>query len=175
MGRSSMEGKDVIFNWFKNKQDIDVIVDIGAGKGMYRKISSKQKILHKANWIAVEVWKPYIDEFQLDQRYDKIINQDARTIDYASLSPIDLTIMGDVLEHMTKEESIQLVDKVMAVSKYGVISIPIIHYPQGEENGNPFEEHIKDDWTFEEVINTFSKYVKSSHRGEEIGVFWLEK
>jgi hypothetical protein len=50
--------------------------------------------------------------------------------------------------------------------------------PQDEVNGNPFEVHVKDDWTHEEVMQTWNTYVKNFYRKgkkSKIGVYWLSK
>lgn len=173
MGKSSKEGKDVTLQWV-SECDIKNVLDIGAGSGTYKKLFSKNRLHSSAKWTAIEAWEPYIKDFNLHSMYDTVINSDVRKCDIKSLGKFDITFMGDVLEHITKEEAIQLVDEVMSVSKYAVISIPIVHWPQGERHGNPFEIHVKDDWSDEEVKNTFSKYIKKSVAGNEIGVYWLE-
>ena len=122
----------------------------------------------------MEVWEPYIKEFDLESKYDKIINQDVRKIDYDSIGPFDVAIAGDVLEHMTKEDAMQVVNNVLNVSTYLFISIPIIHYPQEEIHGNPYEAHVKDDWSDTEMCKTFPQIVKS-HVGRRVGVYMLSK
>lgn len=171
MPKSSKEGKDVILNWMKDYTDILKVLDIGVGRGTYKKLTVKAQLLLDAHWIGIEAWEPYIDLFDLKNMYDVIINQDARVVEYSKLESIDLTIMGDVLEHMTKNESIELVNTIMSNSKYGIISIPIIHFPQGVVNNNPYEEHIKDDWTYQEVLETFGKYIKKSNQGKKLEFF----
>ena len=71
---------------------------------------------------------------------------------------------------MTKEEAIELWDKVSKTARYAIISIPIIHYPQGHEHGNPYEEHVKDDWSSEEVLETFSN-IKEYKEFDITGVY----
>lgn len=68
----------------------------------------------------------------------------------------DLVILGDVLEHMTVEESVALWELIKSQAKAAMISIPIVHFPQGHEHGNPYEEHIVDNWTHESVMSTFT-------------------
>jgi hypothetical protein len=104
--------------------------------------------------------------------YDRIINEDARKLDWSTLPKVDLVIFGDVLEHMTKEESQMLVSQALTISKYVVISIPIVHSPQGAYGGNPFEIHVKDNWTHQEVLESFP-YIIVSNGSKKIGVYWL--
>ena len=175
MGSSTSEGKKVITFWIKNLNlSYNRILDLGAGSGTYcrRLRGKKKKNISNAYWIGVEAYAPYITEFDLKSLYDEIINEDIRKIDYDLLSPIDITFAGDVLEHMTKEEAIDVVNNSLLISDYVVISIPIIKYPQDAINGNPFEEHVKDDWTHEEVMETFP-HIKQSWTGEIVGCYLL--
>ena len=97
-----------------------------------------------------------------------------RELDYDSIGPFDVTIAGDVLEHMSKEDAVDVVGKILNVSTYLFISIPIIHYPQDEVNGNPYEAHVKDDWSHDEMMETFPQIIK--HRaGRRVGVYMLTK
>jgi len=173
MGKSSSEGKDIILNWVR-ELPLSTVLDIGAGSGTYRKMFTKNRVRTTAHWTAIEAWKPYIDNFKLAELYDSVINNDIRNVDIASLGQFDIVFMGDVLEHISKQDAIELVDKVMAVAKCAVISIPIVHWPQSDLHGNPFEVHVKDDWSDAEVTATFSKYISRSHQGTNIGVYWLE-
>lgn len=134
------------------------VMDVGAGAGVYAQMMMDIKI--KATTTAVEVWGPYIRKFNLRSKYHKVIKDDVRNIQNFYY---DLVIMGDVLEHMSKEDAIKVWDRVSRDAQYAILVIPIIHYHQGAINDNPYEEHIKDDWTHEEVLKTFP----------EITDFWL--
>ncbi len=176
MPSSTKEGKSVIKEWVTEfKDDVDVVLDLGVGNGTYHRLfSRKWKILDKAKWIGIEAWEPYIAEFDLINRYNNIVNADIRQIDYKALGPFDLVFAGDVLEHVTKEDAIKIIDDLLECSKRIIISIPIIHYPQDEEFGNPFEAHVKDDWSHEEMLETFP-HIKKMWAGNVIGVYMLSK
>ena len=173
MPTSSSSGKKQIVQWATTKK-INKVLDVGCGMGTYPTLLKVENpILKTATWWGIEAWQKYIDEFNLKSLYDNILNEDARTVDWSALPDFDLVIFGDVLEHMTKEESKKLVINALIKSKYVVISIPIIFSPQGEHEGNPFEIHVKPDWSHEEVLETFPKIV-SSWKGKKIGVYFLE-
>jgi hypothetical protein len=69
-------------------------------------------------------------------------------------------IAGDVLEHMTKEEALTVISNLLPRCKYFIISIPIIKWPQDAVNGNPFEIHVKDDWSDKEALESFPSIYK---------------
>ncbi len=102
------------------------IIDVGAGAGTYAKLL---KPYVQSHFVGVEIFKDYIETYKLKDLYDEIWLEDIRK--YNSLQA-DLIIFGDVLEHMTKEEAISVWKVASQGCKYGIISVPIIHYPQGE-------------------------------------------
>lgn len=149
--------------------ELSSMLDVGAGAGTYAHVFA-QHFPHVERF-AVEAWAPYIQEFALNNMYTEVFNHDIR--DHENFN-YDIVIFGDVLEHMTKEEALAVWDKVSKNAKYALISIPIVHYPQDAVNGNPFEEHVKDDWTHEEVIDTFSQitgFVRSNIVGSYLAEF----
>jgi cyclopropane fatty-acyl-phospholipid synthase-like methyltransferase len=173
MPKSDKEGKKEIVEWCKELDGINTIVDIGAGSGTYARMFRKTGLFRSATMIAVEAWEPYIQEYSLTTRYHKVINSDVRKVDFSEIAPFDLVIMGDVLEHITKEEAVDLVKKLSKFTRYAIISIPIIHYPQDEYEGNPYEVHVKDDWSHNEVLESFSNFEKT-FKGERIGCYLLK-
>jgi predicted TPR repeat methyltransferase len=183
---SSGIGKEETLRWVKEKAStISKVLDIGAGSGTYAKmLKIHHKVLTECYWIGLEVWEPYIEKFDLKSLYDLIINQDARKINWAEIGNVDITFAGDVLEHMTKDEAIILVDQILDHSKYLVISIPTMIYHQGEAHGNPYEVHVKPDWSHNEVKETWNQYIEKSFTGSyefrdgknaSISVYWLTK
>jgi 2-polyprenyl-3-methyl-5-hydroxy-6-metoxy-1,4-benzoquinol methylase len=179
-GKSLKGGKEEIVEWFKENESLnDRILDIGAGSGTYIKlIKHKEQLCSDASWVAVEAWKDYVEKYQLANKYNIVINQDARELNWSEMGQFSTAIAGDVLEHMTKDDAIKLVDNILLHCKTLIISIPIIHMPQDELDNNPFEVHVKDDWSHEEVLDTWGKYITQHHRKSiksKIGVYWLSK
>jgi len=130
--------------------------------------------LAESKWTGVEVWSPYVEQFGLREKYDIILNQDVRKINYSAIGPFDVAVAGDVMEHMSKEDAIDVVKNILDISSYLFISIPIIHYPQGEAHGNPYEAHVKDDWSHREMMETFPQIIKHN-AGRRVGVYMLTK
>ena len=170
-GVSYTLGKSTILKWLKDLglDNINSILDIGVGSGTYyhylNDISCK--------WEGIEIWEPYIAKYNLENFYDKIYNVDAKNFDWSNKS-YDLVIAGDVLEHMSKKDSIELINKALSHSKYCIISIPVVWYPQGALDGNHYETHVKDDWTHYEVLSSFP-YIKRAMTDDIAGVYLLSK
>lgn len=136
--------------WLFDQLKPKTIIDIGPGAGKYGKLAKQyDKNIHIT---AVEIWAPYIETFNLNSIYDVIDICDARI--YPKYSA-DLVIFGDILEHMKKEDAVKIWNKTKNEAKSAMISIPVIHFPQGTDHGNPFEAHIEDHWEHEDVLKTF--------------------
>jgi hypothetical protein len=133
------------------------ILDVGAGSGLLADYLAKEDFGYRLD--AIEVWLPYVNEFNLREKYNTVFTMDAR--EFSQWSDYDLVMFGDVLEHMPKQEAIDLWDSAIG-ARYRMLSIPTVHCPQGEEHGNPYEVHVKDDWTHEEVLSSFSGIVDYS-------------
>jgi cyclopropane fatty-acyl-phospholipid synthase-like methyltransferase len=175
MGISSKQGKPETVKWVNdNKDSINNILDIGAGSGTYYKLLSPIKTF---KWSAVEAWKSYIEEFNLEQMYEVVYNEDIRNFKWQE--QYDLVIAGDILEHMTKSEAEEVVKKILDHTKTLIISIPITHMPQEAINDNPFEYHVKDDWSHKEILDTWSDSIKEywipTGKKVQVGVYWLSK
>ena len=143
------------------------IVDVGAGAGLNREYLGPY--LPTSHWTAIEVWEPYIERFSLPLYYDTVIRADAREID---LPPADLYIFGDVLEHMPKEDALELWERARKVSRFVAASLPIVHYPQGAVDGNPYEEHVHH-YSVHEFVIDFPGITDSAY-GEVVGSFWAQ-
>ena len=179
-GYSIRNGKLETAAWFKeNASTIDRILDIGCGSGTYSLLIKKEfKLCVNTEWVGIEAWQPYIEEFDLISLYDQVINCDARELDWDSLGKFDVAIAGDVLEHMSKEHAIKLVQELLNNCTTLIISIPIRYMAQDALAGNPFEIHVKPDWTHDEVIDTWGNNIKQMYRKSvksKLAVYWLSK
>ena len=142
------------------------VLDVGSGKGHYLEFI-KGFIGDHIKVDGVEIWEPYVEKFQLDKRYDNLYIGDVRNhenFDY------DLVIFGDVLEHMSEEDAVQVWNKASQQARYAIISIPIIHHPQGVHDDTSYEVHVEEDWNTERVLEKFHGIFE--HKEFEItGVF----
>jgi 2-polyprenyl-3-methyl-5-hydroxy-6-metoxy-1,4-benzoquinol methylase len=132
------------------------VLDVGAGQGVYLDLI-RQGLGAGVIVNAVEVWQPYIDQFDLENRYDKLFAMDVRDLTNFAY---DLVILGDVLEHMSEDSAVELWDRISQQARHAIISIPIIHYHQDAINGNPYEVHVEEDWNTERVLKTFKGIIE---------------
>lgn len=141
MPYSSTECKKEIKEWFDKQTGIETIVDIGPGCGTYPKLLGD-----KYTWIGIEIYEPYIEEFKLIDLYDEILI--GNFFDLIDSVSGDCLILGDVLEHMTKEDASLAMKIADENFKHVVISTPINYEQEGTEN--PYEKHLSV-WSMEEI------------------------
>ena len=176
MPRSDYSGKEESLRWINEFQP-KTILDIGAGAGTYG-ILLKNSGYRLDKLDCLEIFEPNINQFGLKDLYNYIYLADVREWEDFNY---DLVIFGDVLEHMTKEEALAVWDKCSKQAKHALISIPIVHLPQHDHEEyydeyqkvliNKHEDHIKDDWSTKEVLDSFS-HITRHISYEHVGIFW---
>jgi predicted TPR repeat methyltransferase len=161
MPGSADEGKDWLLTQYLDIRPATV-VDIGPGLGTY---SMKFRSSHQAHWTGIEIYEPYVDWYDLRNKYDEIVIGDARAV---GLPSADLYIAGDVIEHMPVDDAKVLIDKMKQAAKHLLISVPIIVYEQGEWGGNVHETHHYH-WGHDEMIDVLQPI--KSWAGEMLGAY----
>lgn len=136
--------------WLLGELKPSTVVDVGPGAGKYGQLV--RDVLPGTVTTAVEIWEPYVSTYNLPSIYDSVVLADAR--DFQDYN-VDLVILGDVLEHMTRADALALWNRIRTTAKAAMISMPIVYFPQGHEHGNPYEEHVEDHWTHEEILAAF--------------------
>ena len=175
MPRSDYEGKDQIRTWVSNvTPKHNKILDIAVGEGTYLNLFKDQDNLRDCEWYGIEIWEPWVPKYKLNEIYDHFYLEDVRTFDYSKVGKVDICFAGDVIEHMKKEEALAMTNKLLDISDNLYLSIPIIYMPQGADEGNPYEVHVKPDWSHEEVMDSFP-HIKGFWGGPKIGVYHLQK
>lgn len=141
------------------------VLDIGPGVGTYAKLLAGLPI---ERMLAIEAWAPYVETYRLRDHYDEVVVGDAREVD---LPDCDVVVLGDVVEHMTREQGLELWRRAAEAARLAVyLSIPIVHYPQHEIEGNPYEVHVEEDWSHDLVLEHFEG-IGASWVGSEVGVY----
>ena len=166
MPESSEVGKAWMAQRVAELSDIKKVLDLGVGKGTYRMFF--EPIITDAFWVGVEVWNDYVQRFRLRHKYDLLIVEDIRNV--PPMYRMDLTIFGDVLEHLKEEEAIETYKKFAHYSKHILINIPINESKQEPVEGeNPHEAHLSF-WTHDKVLKNF-KNIVAHWRNEEKGCY----
>lgn len=134
--------------------NIETVLDVGAGSGTYgRMLKDNVDVIE-----AVEIWQPYVREYNLLDVYSEVHLADVRDLEPEFFAEFDLVIFGDILEHMTRKESLD-VWEAASTAQYGLISVPVIHWPQGEVEGNPYEEHIQEHMETDALREDFGPFM----------------
>ncbi len=128
-------------------------------------------------FVGIEAYYPYVSRWNLKDRYEHIVVADVRFVDWNKIGllnggvPFTVAFCGDVLEHLSVEEAQFLLEWLEFYSNNIIVSIPIVPFPQGEFEGNPFERHVVEDWTHDKVVEAFGTPHKFFN-GNHIGTYW---
>ena len=136
-----IEGRDLMLARIIGKSQ--TVLDVGAGDGKWGKL-----LMGKVpNIKGLDAWKPCCEGIK--DMYDEVIECDIRT--FEAWTNIDTVILGDVLEHLPREDGLELIRKLKTFAIDVYLTIPITDCPQvGSELGNPFETHL-DQWSDQEL------------------------
>ena len=117
------------------------IFDVGVGKGYNGKLI--REALGNDIWLeGIEIFPDYITE-ETKEIYNNIVFGDVRTgggdvwFDYQA----DVIIFGDVLEHMTHEEAMQVMYYIKGHFKWIIVNTPLGFLEHPEADGNEWEAH----------------------------------
>ncbi|MBT9289118.1 class I SAM-dependent methyltransferase [Prosthecodimorpha staleyi] len=157
MPYSSIAGKSWIGSKIAAAGTVRRILDVGVGVGRYSSLFRERH--PDAEWVGVEIWAPYVEQFGLAQKYDQLIISDVRWVDLARLGLFDVCFCGDVLEHMSASDAQQLVERLLPRCRLLFISIPLGFCPQGSVFDNPFERHVVEDYSDERIRDYFPAVV----------------
>lgn len=125
------------------------ILDVGCGFGRWgflgREVLEVWNLRYnKKDWKikidAVEIFKDFITPVHR-YLYDEIIIGDIRKV-AKDLKEYDLIIMSDIIEHLTKEDGLKIVDELLEKCKWMIIQTPLGFRKQPEVFGNKYEEHL---------------------------------
>lgn len=155
-----------------------LVLDLGIGSGTYE--AKFRKLLGPSSWTGIEIFEPYVKQFALDKRYEKLILNDIEAaLDEIAHRPTmeyfpgyDYVFIGDVLEHMPRDKAkrvVQLARGLMVDNGVMFCSVPIGEYPQGEYLGNPHEAHV-DTWHDLAEVERELPSVRATHQEREIGI-----
>jgi cyclopropane fatty-acyl-phospholipid synthase-like methyltransferase len=149
MPYSYSEYKQYIRNHFLKNIKTDIkILDVGPGDGAYS--IYLRDIGYKI--VCIEIWEPYIQKFDLVNKYDNVIVGDSRELD---ISPYDYIIMGDVLEHLNFEDARKFVNKLDG--RKCLVAVPY-NSEQEEYEGNIYEIHHQPDLSKDNFLERYPEF-----------------
>lgn len=163
------ENRDALRNWVL-KYKPETMFDIGIGYGeIGRDIKS---VLYDVELNGVEVFLPYLyHERSFVSIYKRVIIADIKEC-IGKLWNVDATVAFDIIEHLKKEDGIDVIRYLTSISKYGLlVSVPIIKYPQGIIEDNEAERHLYN-WTIPEMEEIGANTI---FRGKVTGLFEFKK
>jgi len=159
--------KKEITDYLKNNFDKKAkILDVGAGEGTYLPFLQDYFI----NIEAVEIFKPNIDNFDLENRYSKVYN--VNIIDF-KYDFYDIIIFGDVIEHLEVNEAQEVLKYALNRCKEMIVAVPYLN-PQGIEENNAYEIHKQDDLT-DEIMKERYPYLKNVFKNDKYGYYIKEE
>ena len=131
--------KEEVKEWFiQNVPTSKRILDVGPGIGTYSDLL--RSLGYRMD--AVEIYQPYIDKYELRDKYDNVFVGDITKFD---ISDYDFIILGDVLEHIPTDDAVKLIRNIV-YNKECMVAIPY-EMEQGEHEGNIHETHHQPDLT----------------------------
>jgi len=159
MATSSNLLDDKIRN-FLSKFSFDNFLDIGSGEGKFGKMT--RELYPKSRIVGVEPDPNTIQEFKLNEIYDKVIKKTATELTEGDDFVTDICIMGDVIEHLKKSEAIDFLNFILYRCKYLIIKFPFCYLQYGDK----FVRH-QSIWFFEDfdalhlpiILKEYDKYM----------------
>jgi SAM-dependent methyltransferase len=129
-----------IYNYITNTYPNNFsVLDVGCGHGHYSKLL--KSYFNVNNFDGVEIWEPYIKQYDLYNLYTNIYNVNILNFDFKYY---DLIIMGDILEHLSREDGTEIIKSLSKKCSELLVIVPY-YLPQGICENNPYEIHLQPD------------------------------
>lgn len=87
------------------------VLDVGCGHGKAA-VLCREYLPSVRRVVGVEAWEPYVEEFRLRYMYDAVYPVDVLELDKYALNSCDVVLMGDVIEHLTKGDGLDLLARI---------------------------------------------------------------
>lgn len=134
---------DVVEYIVKNFSQSQNILDVGPGVGTYSDLLKP----YSYSLDGLEIYDGYVQAYDLKNKYKEVFV--GNIVDW-DVSNYDLVILGDVLEHLTIEDAINVIHKC----KQTIVAVPyncpqskVDFWDKGFHLVNPYEEHLQADLT----------------------------
>lgn len=141
-------------------------LDLGCGYGMAGEIFNKN---HKYSFTGVDVFDPYLKKVSESGYYDKVQHMDLKNYKVPR-DKYDVTLLFQVLEHLSKRDGIVLLKSALKSSRKAVlVSIPNGECKQAEYDENPYQKHSSS-WSVEDFrklgFSIYGQGLKFVYRGK---------
>ena len=100
---------------------------------------------------GIEIYEPNIVKYDLKSKYENVILGDIKDFEYEYY---DLIIFGDVLEHLSVKDAQKVLEYALPRCKDFLVAVPYC-WINRSHYGNPWEVHIQDDLTPENVLERY--------------------
>lgn len=118
----------------------ETILDLGCGQGKPMELIKYRMIVKKA--VGVDLFEPYIEGARQKKIHDEYIVEDIRKVKFPPKS-FDIILASHVLEHLSKKNAWDLLDRMEKWAKKQVIvATPIGEHYHAIEDGNILQLHI---------------------------------
>ena len=122
-------------------------LDVGACDGKWGKLLNDYLVMDCA-----EIYAQNITKHGLANIYRNVYHADIREFEYGN--KYDLIIFGDVLEHMSIKDARKVIEYAYPRCQDFLIAVPY-QWTNRSHYGNPWEVHIQDDLTPENVLERY--------------------
>ena len=126
-----------VYNLKRDLKDCRSVLDLGCGKD-----SPIQYCKSIEYSVGIEAFKPSLETSKLRKIHSKYITDNILNVDFEENS-FDAVIIIEVIEHLDKNDALNLVEKVYKWAKKKIIiTTPNGFLPQLELDSNPLQKHI---------------------------------
>jgi len=119
-------------------ENCDNVLDVGCGCSM------NMRWLGVKHPVGIEAHQPSCEKARKQNTHDELVHGDVCALDqYFQPGQFDACIALDVIEHLTKEDGIKLIEQMERIAKHKVIFLtPSGFLPQHSFDNNDLQEHL---------------------------------
>lgn len=115
---------------------LDAGVEVGALGALIRLYCRPKRL------VGVDIYQPYLDQARRYGFYDELRRCDFREPLPFADREFDVAVCCEVVEHLRREEGVQLIQELKRIAKMVIITTPNGYHMQGELDANPFQKHL---------------------------------
>jgi cyclopropane fatty-acyl-phospholipid synthase-like methyltransferase len=121
--------------------DAKSVLDVGCGRGI---IGALCRIYRNTSRIVgLDIYDPYLEFCRHMHFYDEVMKWDLRCTPLPfSDKEFDVTTAVEVVEHLTSEDALKLLEELERIAHTVVVSTPRTFFEQKTFDKNPFQRHI---------------------------------